>query len=162
MGGGTANGSAKRKRTQTNKTIMKSNKWSRKKRQVAQSIFHSLSGPLFLEEKRGSGEWKRRQAAHQAEARQVHSFPPLLLARWSAIKKWIEKKWKVWLGSARVNSIDFINCWGQLIQLSSIQSHQSIKKVWLNWWLVDELLNEYYNSTWLYQSLLQWPWMKCC
>ena len=23
-------------------------------------------------------------------------------------------------------------------------------------------IHYYYNSTWLYQSLLQWPWMKCC
>ena len=29
-------------------------------------------------------------------------------------------------------------------------------------WLKEMDEESYYNSTWLYQSLLQWPWMKCC
>ena len=52
---------------------------------------------------------------------------------------WMEFNW--------IHSLLTFHC------LQFIQSFTLREMYWIEW--------SYYNSTWLYQSLLQWPWMKC-
>ena len=62
--------------------------------------------------------------------------------------------------AAKSNKLNLIaDFWNWIEDIQFISSIQLIK---FGVWFDCSPFHEYYNSTWLYQSLLQWPWMKCC